>query len=275
MCIVTGASSGIGKSSAEQLASLGADVVMVCRNRGRGERAKAEVERKSSGGSVELMLADLASLGSVRAFANEFGGSHGSLHVLLNNAGAVRLRRSLTADGFETTLQVNYLAPFLLTNLLLPLLKKSAPSRIVNVSSVAHYGGHVDLNDLQLEKGYGVMKAYSQSKLALVLFTRELSRRLEGTGVTANSLHPGAVATNIWGSTLGPASFLGRITRLFMLSPERGAQTQVYLASSPEVASVSGEYFERKVEKKSSAESHDQALAEKLWDVSAAMVGLP
>jgi NAD(P)-dependent dehydrogenase (short-subunit alcohol dehydrogenase family) len=273
-CVITGASSGIGKVSAEQLSSMGASVVMVCRNRGRGERAKAEVEARSGSRSVELMLADMASLDSVRAFARVFEESRGSLHVLLNNAGVVRLRRSLTADGFETTFQVNYLSPFLLTNLLLPSLKRSAPSRIVNVSSVAHYGSHIDLGDLQLERGYRVMRAYSQSKLALVLFTHELARRLEGTGVTANCLHPGVVATNMWGNALGPASFLGKVTKLFFLSPEKGARTQVYLASSPEVETVSGEYFEPKGKKRSSTESYDQALAARLWDASAAMVGL-
>lgn len=273
-CIITGASSGIGKATAEQLALMGAGVVMVCRNRGRGERAKAAVEKKSGSRSVELMIADLASLGSVRAFAREYEESHEFLHVLINNAGVVRLRRSLTVDGFETTFQVNYLSPFLLTNLLLPLLKRSAPSRIVNVSSVAHYGGHVDLGDLQLERGYGVMWAYSRSKLALVLFTRELARRLEGTGVTVNSLHPGGVATNIWGSPLGPASFFGKVTRLFLLSPEKGARTQVYLASSPDVGQVSGEYFEAGGKKRSSAESYDQSLAERLWDASVEMVEL-
>lgn len=273
-CVITGASSGIGKVSAEQLASMGARVVMVCRSQGRGERAKAEVEARSGRGSVELMLADLASLDSVRAFARKFEESHGSLHVLLNNAGVVRLRRSLTTDGFETTFQVNYLSPFLLTNLLLPLLKTSAPSRIVNVSSAVHYGGHIDLDDLQLERGYGVIRAYSQSKLALVLFTHELARRLEGTGVTANCLHPGAVATNIWGNALGPASFLGKVTKLFLRSPEKGAKTQVYLTSSPEIETVTGEYFEPKGKTRSSTESYDQALAERLWDASAALVAL-
>jgi NAD(P)-dependent dehydrogenase (short-subunit alcohol dehydrogenase family) len=272
-CVITGASSGIGKVSAEQLASMGARVVMVCRIQGRGERAKAEVEAKSGSKSVELMLANLASLDSVRAFARRYEGSHGSLNVLLNNAGVARLRRSLTVDGFEATLQVNYLSAFLLTNLLLPLLKRSAPSRVVNVSSVAHYGGHINLGDLQLEKGYGVMRAYSQSKLAMVLFTHELAARLEGTGVTANCLHPGAVATNIWGSGLGPVSILGKVARLFLSSPKKGAKTQVYLASSPEVEVVTGEYFEPDGKKRSSTESYDQALAKKLWDASAAMVG--
>lgn len=273
-CVITGASSGIGKASAEQLASIGAHVVMVCRSREKGERAKVEVEAKSGSRSVELMLADLASFDSVRAFAKKYKENHDSLKVLLNNAGVARLRRSLTVDGFETTFQVNYLSPFLLTNLLLSMLKENAPSRVVNVSSVSHYGGHVNFDDLQMEKGYGVMRAYSQSKLALVLFTHELARRLEGTGVTANCLHPGAVATNIWGNSLGPAAFLGKIARLFMLSPEKGAKTQVYLASSTEVEGVSGEYFEFRGKKESSAESYDQALAERLWDMSVKIVGL-
>jgi len=273
-CVITGASSGIGKVSAERLASMGASVIMVCHSRVRGERAKSEVETKSGSRLVELMLVDLASFDSVRAFAKRYGENHDSLHVLLNNAGVARLRRSLTVDGFETTFQVNYLSPFLLTNLLLPLLKRSAPSRIVSVSSTAHYGGHIDLGDLQLERGYGVMRAYSQSKLAQVFFTHELARRLEGMGVTANCLHPGTVATNIWGNALGPASFLGKVTRLFLLSPEKGAKTQVYLASSPEVEAVSGEYFEPDGKKRSSAESYNQALAERLWDASAALVGL-
>ena len=254
---------------------MGAHVIMVCRSQERGERAKTEVEAKSGSKSVELMSADLASLASVRAFTEEFAKNQDSLHVLLNNAGVARPLRSLTIDGFETTLQVNYLSHFLLTNLLLPILKKSAPSRIINVSSVAHYSGHLKFDDLQMEKRYGVMRAYSQSKLALVLFTHELARRLKGTGVTANCLHPGAVATNIWGDWLGPAAFLGKVTRLFMLSPEKGAKTQVYLATSSEVEGVSGEYFEFHGKKESSAESYDQRLAERLWEVSARMVGLP
>jgi NAD(P)-dependent dehydrogenase (short-subunit alcohol dehydrogenase family) len=273
-CIITGASSGIGKASAEQLASMGAKVVMVCRSQERGEKAKREVETKSGNKSVELMHADFASLASVHAFAEEFAKNHDSLHVLLNNAGVARPLRSQTSDGFETTFEVNYLSHFLLTNLLLPILKKSAPSRIINVSSVAHYGGHLNFDDLQMKKGYGVMRAYSQSKLALVLFTHELARRLQGTGVTANCLHPGAVATNIWGDWLGPAAFIGKVTRLFMLSPGKGARTQVYLASSADVEGVSGEYFEFHGRKESSPESYNQGLAERLWDASAKMVGL-
>jgi len=273
VCMVTGANSGIGRATAEQLAMMGATVVMVCRNRSKGERALSEIRRKT-GGSVELLLADFASLDSVRRLAEEFSKTHGSLSVLVNNAGVAKVRQSVTGDGFETTFQVNYLSHFLLTRLLLDTLKKGAPSRIVNVSSVSHYGGSIPLEDLQLRKGDGVMKGYSLSKLALVLLTYELSRRLSGTGVSANCLHPGAVATNIWGNAMGPLSFLGKVSKLFLIGPAKGAETPVYLASSPDVEGVTGRYFEYKKEKKSSAESYDEKLAAELWDRSSAMVGL-
>lgn len=274
VCMVTGASSGIGKVTAIRLGELGATVVMVCRSRERGEKALVEVEESGGRGSAELMLADLASLESVRSLVKDYMGRHDSLHVLVNNAGVARVRRSMTPDGFETTFQVNYLSHFLLTNLLLGLLKKSAPSRIVNVSSVSHFGGHLRLDDLQMTRGYGVMKAYSQSKLAQVLFTYELARRLEGTGVTVNCLHPGAVATNIWRNYLGPASFLGGISRLFLKSPEKGAETSVYLASSPEVEGVTGKYFDQMRERKSSDDSYGAVTAKRLWEVSAEIAGL-
>ena len=272
--MVTGASSGIGRATSVRLAEMGATVVMVCRNRKKGEDALRKVKEKSGRGSAELMLADLASLDSVRNLAKEYKEKHDSLHVLINNAGVARVRRSLTVDGFEATFQVNYLSHFLLTNLLLDVLKKSAPSRIVNISSVSHFGGHIDLDDLQMKKGYGVMKAYSRSKLAQVLFTYELARRLHGAGVTANCLHPGAVATNIWRNYLGPAAFLGGISRLFLKSPEKGAETSVFLASSLEVEGVTGKYFDQMRERRSSADSYDETLARRLWEESAALVGL-
>ena len=273
VCMVTGANSGIGRVTAEELAGMGATVVMVCRNRSKGERALSEM-REKTGGSLELLLADFASLDSVRRLAEEFRKTHDSLQVLVNNAGRVGVRRSVTADGFETTFQVNYLSHFLLTRLLLDSLKRGAPSRIVNVSSESHYGGSIPLEDLQLTKGYGVMKAYGQSKLAQVLFTYELSRRLTGTGVTANCLHPGSVATNFGWGALGPFSFIGKISRLFLISPAKGAETPVYLASSPEVEGVTGKYFDKKMEKRSSEASYDEKLAAKLWEKSSAMVGL-
>lgn len=272
--MVTGANSGIGRATAEKLAGLGATVVMVCRNKKRGEAALVQIRKKSGSSAIELFLADFASLSSVRELARSYLETHGSLHVLLNNAGVAELTRSVTVDGFETTFQVDYLSQFLLTNLFLDLLKKSAPSRIVGVSSASHYGGRLDLDDLQTEKGYGVMKAYSRAKLAQILFTHELADRLQGTGVTANCLHPGAVSTNIWGRPLGPLSFLAKVTRVFLASPEQGAETPVYLASSDAVEGVSGKYFERKRERRSSVDSYDRVLARRLWDDSAAMVGL-
>jgi len=274
VCIITGANSGIGKETAVKLAELGATIVMVCRSKERGEKAMEEIKARSHSDSVELLLADLASLDSVRALAREYLEKHDDLHVLVNNAGGVRLMRSTTVDGFEVTFQVDYLSHFLLTNLLLEVLKKSAPSRIVNVSSASHYRGHLNMEDLQMKKGYGVMKAYGQAKLAQVLFTYELARRLKGTGVTANCLHPGAVATNIWKGPMGPLRFLGNISRLFLISPERGAETPVYLASSTEVEGVSGKYFDLKREKESSAESYDVPLARRLWEDSEKMTGL-
>lgn len=272
VCIVTGANSGIGKETAERLAGLGATVVMVCRNSKRGEKAIADIRTRSRSDLVELLLADFRSLEAVRTLAKEFSEKHDSLHVLVNNAGVARVMRSVTVDGFETTFQVDYLSHFLLTNLLLEMLKQSAPSRIINVSSVAHYGGKLNLDDLQMKRGYGVMKSYSQAKLAQVLFTYELARRLEGTGVTANCLHPGAVATNIWGSAMGPFSFLGKISKLFLTSPEKGAETPVYLATSPEVEGVTGKYFEQKRDKRSSEDSYDVAMAEKLWNESEKLI---
>jgi len=274
ICMVTGANSGIGKETSKKLAGLGATVVMVCRNQKRGEKAMSEIEGASNGAEVELMIADFSSLDSVRALAKTFLEKHDSLHVLINNAGGVNVLRSVTADGFETTFQVDYLSHFLLTNLLLEALEKGAPSRIINVSSASHYRGHLKFDDLHMKRGYGVMKAYSQAKLAQVLFTYELSRRLEGTGVTVNSLHPGAVATNIWKGSMGPFSFLGNISRLFLISPQRGAETPAYLASSPQVEGVTGKYYDQMREKQSSAESYDQAVARKLWDESERMTGL-
>ncbi len=273
VCLVTGANSGIGKATAAGLARLGCTVVMVCRDKSRGKDALAEIKAKSGNDSVDLMLADLSSMQSVRGLASEFRRRYGGLHVLVNNAGLFVLRRTTTVDGLETTFEVDYLSHFLLTGLLLGLLKESAPSRVVEVSSIAHYRGHIDFEILKGEKGYGGWKAYSQAKLAQVLFTYELARRLKGTGVTANCLHPGAVATNIWGRPLGRLGFLMRLTRLFMIGPEKGAETSIYLACSPEISGVSGKYFTKKKERESSEESRDEDVARRLWRVSEELTG--
>jgi NAD(P)-dependent dehydrogenase (short-subunit alcohol dehydrogenase family) len=275
VCLITGATSGIGKATAMGLASMGASVVMVGRDRGRGEAALAEVKEGSANASVDLLLADLSSQEDIRRLAGEFKEAHPRLDVLINNAGVIRSKRVASADGIEMTFAVNHLAHFLLTNLLLDLLKATAPSRIVNVSSGEQRNGTIDFDDLQGEKGYKGAKAYSQSKLATVLFTYELARRLEGTGVTANCLHPGVVGTNLGSGVSGVFGFMVRALTPLMKSPEKGAETSIYLASSPEVESLSGRYFVKKAEARSSDVSHDERLARRLWEVSAELTNLP
>ncbi len=272
--MITGANSGLGRAAATDLAKMGASIVMVCRNEQKGREAQSKIKEESGNNLVDLLIADLSSLVSIRKLAVEFQQKYSKLDVLVNNAGLFNLRRHLSEDGFEMTFAVNYLAPFLLTNLLLEKLKASAPSRVVNVSSVAHYSGHINFDDLQGENGYSGFRAYSQSKLALILFTRELAIPVSSFGVTSNSLHPGAVATNIWSRAAGPAGFIMKLPTLFMTSAKKGAETIVYLASSPDVENVSGEYFEKKVSKKSAEESYDNGIAAKLWDVSARLVRL-
>jgi NAD(P)-dependent dehydrogenase (short-subunit alcohol dehydrogenase family) len=279
VCLVTGASNGIGKETAAGLAARGARVAMVARDRSRGEAALAEVRQRSGSDSVELILADLASLDEVRGLARDFRAGHDRLHVLVNNAGAFNAQRSETRDGFETTIGVNHLAHFLLTAELLGLLKASAPSRIINVSSAAHVGARIDFDDLQSKRRYGGMRVYGQSKLANVLFTYELARRLEGSGVTANCLHPGVVTTGFGRNNDGLAGLAFEafhlFARPFLLTPERGAETSIYLASSLEVEGVSGKYFVKKQAVPSSPASYDEATARRLWDVSEQLVKEP
>lgn len=274
VCLVTGANSGLGRATAEELARLGATVVMVSRVRERGEKAQSEIKRITGSQSVDLLCSDFSSLESVRTLAEEYKKNYQKLHVLINNAGLVSIQRKLTQNGNEITFQVNYLAPFLLTNLLLDELKTSAPSRIVNVSSISHYSGNLDFNNLTLEKRYGVMRAYSESKLALVMFTRELAKRLKGSGVTAYSLHPGTVGTNIWSRPAGPFGFIMKIPKLFMRTPKKGAETIVYLATEPVIEGQSGEYFDDKRMRRSAKDSYDEEKARKLWEISAKLCGL-
>lgn len=276
VCLLTGATSGIGKATALGLAQMGATVVMVSRDRARGEAVQAEIKTKSGNAAVDLLLADLSAQQSIRQLAENFQQRYTQLHVLINNAGLFMLRRRTTVDGLEMTFAVDYLAPFLLTNLLLDVLKASAPARIVNVSSNSHEAGYIKLDDLQAEHHYRSMRAYGQSKLAVVLFTYELARRLQGTGVTANCLHPGFVATNIAQSGMGPASRI--VTRLifsFGISPQEGAKTSLYLASSPEVEGVTGKYFVKGIPQRSVPISYDESLQRQLWEESAKLVNLP
>jgi retinol dehydrogenase 14 len=268
VCLITGGSSGIGKATALGLANKGASVVMVCRDRSRGEAAATEIIEKSGNELVDVMLADLSSQESIRQLAQDFADRYGRLHVLINNAGVFISRRTLTVDGIETTFAVNYLAPFLLTNLVLEVLKASAPARIVNVTSSGERSGTIDFEDLQGERKYGGIRAYNQSKLAMVLFTYELAKRLEGTGVSANCVHPGVVATNLGRGNGGFFGFLTRLMRPFFSSPEKGAETPIYLASSPEVEGVSGKYFAKGAEARSSERSYVEATGRGVWQVS-------
>lgn len=268
VCLVTGSSSGIGKVTARELARLGATVVMVCRDRAKGEAAQAEIRAATGSDRVDLILADLSSLADVRHASTEFKERYTQLHVLIHNAGGANSVRRVTPDGLEMTFVANYLAPFLLTEQLLDVLNASAPARIVNVSSTAHQGGKIDFDDLQGEKRYNIWKAYSQAKLALILFTYELARQLEGSGVTVNALHPGVIASN-FDRGLGKFYRFGwKLAVPFMTSIEQGAQTTLYLATSPEVEGVSGKYFANRKELRSSKLSYDEVVRLRLWKVS-------
>lgn len=272
--LVTGASSGIGLEACVKLAAMGADLVMVARDRSRGEAAVAAVKERAAARRPSLMLCDFASQRSIRALAAEFRASRSRLHVLVNDAGSVSADREVTEDGIERTFAVNHLGYFLLTNLLLDLLEKSAPARIVNVASIGHRAGTLDFDDLGFEKGYFILKAYNRSKLGNVLFTRELSRRLQRTGVTVNCLHPGAVATNIWSHAAWWARPFLSLAKLFMVTPGQGGDAIVFLATSPELEGKTGGYYESNRLVRPSRLAQDDALATRLWDVSAKLVKL-
>jgi retinol dehydrogenase 12 len=272
--LVTGATNGIGLETAKALAAQGAQVLLHGRSAERGKAALDEIKATVPAAKVEFIKAELSSLGAVRGLAEEVLRKTPKLDVLINNAGAVNAIRTVTADGFETTFGVNHLAPFYLTNLLLDRIKASAPARIVNVASEAHRGNRMHFDDLNLEKRFSLGAAYGQSKLANILFTRALAKRLAGTGVTANSLHPGVVRTGFGHNNKGWVILLLKVIGPLMITPAAGARTSVYLASAPEVESVSGEYFANCKKKKPTPQAQDDAAAEKLWTVSAEMTGL-
>jgi NAD(P)-dependent dehydrogenase (short-subunit alcohol dehydrogenase family) len=272
ICLVTGANSGIGKVTAKVLAAGGATVIMVCRNRDKGEAARDEIIGETRNENVDLMLADFSELDQIRRLAAEVKAKYPRLNTLVNNAGAYNGKRTLTPDGYETTFAVNHLGYFLLTVELLELLKSSAPARIVNVASEAHRNSHINFDDLNLENGYSGWKSYAQSKLANVLFTYELARRLAGTGVTANCMHPGFVGTNIFNNVRGVGGMIVRLIAPFMRTPEKGADTIIWLASSPEVEGITGRYFIDRKDQPSNPESYDAAIAARLWEVSERMV---
>jgi NAD(P)-dependent dehydrogenase (short-subunit alcohol dehydrogenase family) len=274
VCIVTGSNSGIGKETALALSNLGAKVVMVVRNKERGEKALSEIIKKTGNHNAALMICDLSSFDSIRRFSKEFTEKYNVLNVLINNAGAVFDKRQITVDGFERTLAVNYLGPFLLTHELVPLLKSSIPSRIINLSSGLYKSGKINLDDLQSEKNYNGMRVYASVKLMVIMYTYELARHLAGTGVTVNAVLPGFVATNLGrnsGSRL--SSLMFRLVRPFQISAKKGAETSVYLASSSEVEGVTGKCFSKIKETRTSPTSYDRKLQTLLWNATTKLLG--
>ncbi|HWF16681.1 MAG TPA: SDR family oxidoreductase [Acidimicrobiales bacterium] len=279
MIVVTGGNSGIGLETAQALAGMGARVIVTARNADKGRAAVARmVERLDGQPQVQLVVFDLSDLSSVRRGAEEILEQAPRLDVLINNAGVVLTERHVTVDGYEATFATNHLGPFLLTNLLLDRLRESAPSRIVNVASTAHNAARkgIPFDDLQSSRRYRGMRVYGESKLANILFTLELSRRLAGSGVTATALHPGTVRTGYGadGDARGLLAFGLKISRPFFLSPEKGARTSIYLASSPEVAGVTGQYFVKCKPAKPRRWAQDPEAAQRLWQVSEELVGL-
>ena len=272
--LVTGGTSGIGRATAAGLAAKGAHLAITGRDRERAQHAAREI-RAAGHAPVDVFIADLSSQEEVRRLANELLETYTRIDVLVNNVGGYWNTRHVTADGLEHTFALNHLAPFLLTNLLLGQLKKSAPARVVTVASNAHSMGQIDFDDLQGERSYSGATAYNQSKLANVLFTYELARRLQATAVTANALHPGVVRTSFGAEDRGAFQrLLVPLMRLFMKAPARGAATSIYLASSPDLEHVTGLYFANGKPKRSSERSYDEAVAARLWQVSADLVGL-
>ena len=273
VALVTGGTSGIGKATAMALSAMGADVVVVGRDRERGERAAAEI-RAQTGGRVDLALADLSSQAEVRALAEEFKRRYDRLDVLVNNAGLVQSTRTETVDGLESTFAINHLAPFLLTNLLLDMLKGSAPSRVVTVSSEAERWGNIDFDDLQSKKKYRGFPVYGMTKLANIMFTYELAERLKGTGVTATCMHPGAVNTRFGTNNRGPMTILFRAFKPFMRTPEQGADTVIWLAASPEAEGASGRYYSDRKPLEPKKVANDPAARRRLWEESERLTGL-
>src|SRR5580700_9159707 len=271
VCVVTGATSGIGRATAAALARLGAQVVLVGRDRGRGAAAAAELA--AAGASPRLEIADLASMEQVRALADRLG-TLGRIAVLVNNAGLMAGQRRVTADGFDEVFAVNHLAPFLLTNLLLGKLASAAPARVITVTSDAHTAARLDLDDLQLEHRWDSWRSYSNSKLANILFTRELARRTAGSAVTANCAHPGLVRTRFGREARPPMRVAVTLARPFVLSARRGASTIVYLATSPEVAGATGGYYVKSQQREPSPGARDDAAARRLWQLSEELTGL-
>jgi NAD(P)-dependent dehydrogenase (short-subunit alcohol dehydrogenase family) len=262
--LITGATSGIGKETALGLAKLGATIVFTTRDNLKGEKTKKELIATTNNKNIHMLKCDLASFESIRNCCKEFKSKYDKLHVLINNAGVWDFKRRESKDGIENIFATNYLAPFLMTNLLLDILKKSSPSRVINVTSGMHYGT-INFDDIEFKQKFSGAKAYRQSKLGLILYTRLLAKKLEGTGVTINCVHPGMNKTDLGRDAGG---FSQMIFKLMGKDPEIGAETSIFLASSPDVENITGEYFAKEKIRRSSKESYDMDLAEKVWNVS-------
>lgn len=274
VCIVTGANSGIGRVTARELARRGARVLMVCRSKERGEEARQALVRESGSEALELFLADLSSLDQVRRVAREIEDAHQSVDLLVNNAGALLSRKSQSPDGFEATLATNHLGPFLLTNLLLDALRAGGSSRVVTVSSAVHIVGEVRIDKLDGGWPYLGLQVYANTKLMNILFTAELARRLQGSGVRCNSVHPGVVASHFGLGRPGIISLFYRVSRPFIRSAEKGAETVLFLATSPQVGEVTGRYFYNCKPGFTARAARDMDLARRLWQKSEELVGL-
>ncbi|GAC1563857.1 MAG: SDR family oxidoreductase [Ktedonobacteraceae bacterium] len=277
ICLVTGATSGMGKETALGLARLGATVVLVARDQNKGKQTQQEITRQSGNENIAVLLADLSSQQEVRKLADEFKAKYQQLHVLVNNAGAVFTKHQTTVDGLEMTFALDHLAYYLLTNLLLDTMKASAPARIINISSQAQGVGKINFDDLQSEKSYGLFgfTAYGQAKLANVMFTYELARRLQGTGITVNAVGPGPVSTNFGVSNGGVFSALTKFAMRSAKTPQDGARTAIRLASAPELQNETGKFFYNEREIRSSKLSHNVAAQKRLWEVSEKLTKAP
>ncbi len=272
--LITGGTGGIGRETAKGLAEMGATVAIVARNEEKAGRVVDEIKRETGNPHVDYLIADLSSQAQVRRVAGEFRRRYDRLDVLVNNAGGFFMKRRMSVDGIPYSWALNHYAYFLLTNLLLDMLKASAPARIVNVSSMGHLGATIDFEALRSDDTHGGWVAYSDTKLANVLFTYELARRLEGSGVTVNALHPGFVSTGFARNNGAITNALMLLLQPFTITPEKGAETSIYLASSPEVEGTTGEYFVKKKSVPSSKASYDKEAARRLWEISEVKTGL-
>jgi retinol dehydrogenase-14 len=271
--LITGANSGVGLATARELAKMGARVVMVCRDGTRGAHAQAEVASVAAGSAPTLLLSDLSSQASVRALARDIHEQFGAIDVLVNNAAGIFAHRELSADGIEKTFATNHLGPFLLTNLVLDLLCAAPGGRIVNVAAEG-YPSKLDFANLQGEKSYGFLSAYFRSKLAIIIFTFDLARRLQATDVTANCVSPGPTRTRFGDNMTGPTGLFPRLLKPFFPGPATGARTMIYVASSPDLKGVSGRFFLRQRAKHTKPVTREAEVAEQLWRISAELVGL-